>query len=307
MFSVCVIDEAELLESTGDVRCEQRAGLSVSLTVELLLSSREATGILLAGVDHEFVSVRRQLGEFVEACSLALVVVEFEQFHVGQTLLEDIVRLANILVDVRQFGLQLLELLDGRPVRHGDAQILQSLLDLLAALLVLVDEHLEFVVTDDRLPFDELLVGQLRAAQFVDEPRVVQPNSVDRLALVVDELMPGMIDLIVHGQILLFQRVDAVRQRRERLASMLIRALEANELATVRALDERRRTMANLTLTSGFDLKVARLDKIEHGLIDGQIGELLDRRADLFATVGHGTRVGRRFGAVPFIFEACRA
>ena len=99
--------------------------------------------------------------------------IDTEEFHVRQTLMEVFVRLLDLLFDLREIRLQLFELLDGRPVGDRRAQLLDSAMDLLAVLPVIVDDGFELTLTLIRLPFDHFLSALLGLAQLVDQARVV--------------------------------------------------------------------------------------------------------------------------------------
>lgn len=91
---------------------------------------------------------------------------------------------------------------------------------------------------------------------------------------------------------------------------MLISTFETNKWTTMWTFNKRWRLIANLTLTSGFDMKITRFYQIKNGLIDRQIGVINNTWTNFLSTSIHWTEMNWFinwwwFQMIPFIFQTC--
>ena len=198
--------------------------------------------------------------------------------------------------------MQLFEFFNGGPVGDRRAQFVDHRRDELTPLSVIFDEQLEFIVADLRLPFDNLFVGHLRTLQFIEQTCVVISNGFQGFLSRTDELLSGPFDMIRHDQRVLFKTVDVIRECGQRVASMLIGTFETDGQGAVRAFNKRRQLLATLTLSRRFDMEIARFEKIDDGLVQWQIGGMVDESTDFLATRRYWTRLDQ--GVSPLVGQA---
>ena len=120
------------------------------------------------------------------------------------------VALLNFLFDIAQFRLQVFELFDRRPVGDRRSQFLNGLMDSFAVRFLFIDQQIQFFLVTIRLLVQLVLFGFLSFLQLFEQILIIGSNVLSRFVSLKMKFFLGVFNLIVHRQIILFERVDLI-------------------------------------------------------------------------------------------------